>query len=67
MSQLYAMISIVNRRQLKRFQNLYEEHGISLGVVMLGRGTAVSEVLDYFGLAAAEKAISCSISWVTPA
>lgn len=61
MSQLYALVSVVNRRQLKRFRNLYEENGASLGVVMLGRGTAVSEVLDYFGLAAAEKAIACSI------
>ena len=57
MHELYAMISIVNRRQAKRFQNIYDEIGASLSMMMLGRGTAVSDVLDYFGLAATEKAI----------
>ena len=61
MGTLHAMISVVNRRQLKRFQTVYEEAGASLGVVMLGHGTAASDILDYFGLAAAEKAIACSI------
>lgn len=59
MSELFAMISIVNRRQAKRFQDVYDAAGASLGMVMLGRGTAVSDVLDYFGLAATEKAILC--------
>ena len=57
MSELYLMISIVNRRQIKRFQDLYAESGVTLGAVALGRGTAASEVLDYFGLAAGEKAV----------
>ena len=57
MSELYAMISIVNRRQTKRFQTIFDETGASLTMTTLGRGTAVSEVLDYFGLAATEKAI----------
>ena len=57
MSEVYAMISIVNRRQAKRFQSIYDEAGASLAMTMLGRGTAVSDVLDYFGLAATEKAV----------
>ena len=61
MQELYAMISIVNRRQVKRFQNIYDEVGASLAMMMLGRGTAVSDVLDYFGLAATEKAILAHI------
>lgn len=61
MSELYIMVTIVNRRQAKRFQDLYQELGVSLGLVTLGRGTAVSDVLDYFGLAAAEKAVLCSV------
>ena len=69
MSELYAMLSIVNRRQAKRFQDLYDEAGASLGMIALGRGTAVSDVLDYFGLAASEKAILChavtSDTWKT--
>ena len=57
MSELYAMISIVNRRQAKRFQTIYDDVGASLAMTALGRGTAASDVLDYLGLAAAEKAI----------
>lgn len=59
MNQLFAMLSIINRRQIKRFQELYDEAGASLNIVTLGEGTAVSDVLDYFGLAASEKAVLC--------
>lgn len=61
MSELYAMISIVNRRQTKRFQDLYDASGASLGLTVLGRGTAASDILDYLGLAAAEKAMLAHI------
>jgi len=57
MSEVYAMISIINRRQSKRFQDLFDEAGASLGFTALGRGTAASDILDYFGLAASEKAM----------
>lgn len=61
MDGIYAMITVANRRQAKRFQDLYEEAGFSLGMVMLGDGTAASDILDYFGLAAVEKAAWCHI------
>lgn len=61
MHEVYAMISIINRRQVKRFQDIYDEAGASLSMMFLGRGTAVSDVLDYFGLAATEKAILAHI------
>lgn len=61
MSELYLMTVIINRRQSKRFQDVLDRAGASLGVVALGRGTAASDVLDYFGLAASEKALLCSI------
>ena len=57
MSELHLMFSIINRRQIRRFQNLYEENGASLALTTLGRGTAASDILDYFGLAASEKAV----------
>lgn len=57
MSELHLMFSIVNRRQVRRFLSLYEEHGASLALTTLGRGTAASDILDYFGLAASEKAL----------
>lgn len=59
MHELYAMISIVNRRQAKWFQDLYDQAGATLALATLGRGTAASEILDYFGLAASEKAVLC--------
>lgn len=61
MSELYLMFCIINRRQIKRFQEIFDHAGASLGAVALGRGTAASDILDYFGLAASEKAILCSI------
>lgn len=57
MSELHLMFSIVNRRQVRRFQDLYDEVGASLALTTLGRGTAASDILDYFGLAATEKAV----------
>lgn len=57
MSEIYAMISIINRRQRKRFQELYDESGAAMGLTALGRGTAASDILDYLGLAASEKAM----------
>lgn len=57
MSELYLMFSIVNRRQTRRFQDLYDAAGASLALTTLGRGTAASDILDYFGLAASEKAL----------
>ena len=61
MHELFVMISIINRRQIKRFREVFDQAGASLGLVALGRGTARSEILDYFGLAAMEKAILCSV------
>ena len=57
MSELHLMFSIVNRRQTRRFQDLYDAAGASLALTTLGRGTAASDILDYFGLAASEKAL----------
>ena len=57
MSELYLMCTIVNRRQTRRFQDLYDGAGASLALTTLGRGTAASDILDYFGLAASEKAV----------
>lgn len=57
MSELFAMFSIINRRQIKRFQSIYDQAGATLAMTALGRGTAASEILDYFGLAASEKAV----------
>lgn len=57
MSQLYMMVSILERGFTKRFAAFYEAEGLQVSVTTLGMGTAASEVLDYFGLDGAEKSV----------
>lgn len=61
MSGLYLMTTISDRNAGRRFLAFYKEHGVSVNFVTLGRGTATSEVLDSFGLEAAEKALTLSV------
>lgn len=57
MSELYMMTTIANRNMLPNFLGFYKEQGVSINLITLGRGTAASEVMDYFGLESAEKAV----------
>lgn len=57
MNTLYVMITIIDRKQAKKFTSFYEESGLLVSVSTLGGGTANSEVLDYFGLDGREKSI----------
>lgn len=57
MSELYMMATISDRNQARRFLAFYKEHGVTVTFLAFGRGTAASEILDSFGLEAAEKAI----------
>lgn len=57
MSGLYLMTTIANRNMLPKFLGFYQEQGVSVNLITLGRGTAASEVMDYFGLESAEKAV----------
>ena len=50
MSELYLMVTIMDRNKTKRFKALYESCGINVAFDMTGYGTAVSEMLEYFGL-----------------
>lgn len=61
MSELYWMISIVNGNKSKRFIELYRSCGVSVVLGTLGEGTAVSEVLDCFGLEATEKQVLLAV------
>lgn len=61
MSELFWMVSIINRNQAKRFEECYKEHNIHVMLETVGAGTAVSEMLDYFGLEATEKLILFSV------
>lgn len=57
MSELYMMATISDRNQVRRFLALYKEYGVTVTFLTFGRGTAASEILDSFGLEAAEKAV----------
>ena len=57
MSELYMMVTIIERKHTKKFYSFYEEMGLSVSVVTLGTGTAASEILDYFGLDGSEKGV----------
>lgn len=57
MSELYMMATISDRNQTRRFLAFYREYGVNVTLLTYGGGTAASEVLDAFGLEAAEKAI----------
>lgn len=57
MADLYMMMSIVDRLRLPEFAALFKENGLEVSFISLGRGTATSEMLDYFGLENSEKAV----------
>ncbi len=57
MSQLYLMISITDRRRVRKFLSFYEKQGLECALVTAGSGTAASEILDYFGLEGSEKGV----------
>lgn len=50
-------ITITDRSSCEAVAAWYREHGVSLILTVLGRGTATTEILDYLGLEATEKAV----------
>lgn len=57
MSTFSLMITIANKANAERFQQLYSEMGATVSFLSFGRGTASSTVLSAFGLERSEKAI----------
>lgn len=57
MSELYMLVTITNRNLTRKFTNFYKEAGSDVSVVTVGKGTAASEILDYFGLDGTEKGV----------
>ncbi len=57
MNILYIMATICDRNQVQRFLAFYREFGITVTLITYGRGTTASEILDSFGLEAAQKAV----------
>ena len=57
MNELYLMVTITDRNQTKRFMAFYQEHGVDISFTTVGKGTARSEILDYFGLEGSAKSV----------
>lgn len=57
MGKLCLMTTIVNRKQGKKYLNLYKEDNLQVMFSSLGAGTASGDVLDYLGLEATEKTV----------
>ncbi len=65
---LYLMTTIVDRKVLTKYEEVYEENNLHVMYLTLGYGTATNEVLDYLGLESSEKAVTFSVleedAWV---
>lgn len=57
MGKLCLMTTIINRKQGKKYLNLYREEELQVMFFTLGSGTASGDVLDYLGLESTEKAV----------
>ncbi|MCC8182788.1 MAG: P-II family nitrogen regulator, partial [Clostridiales bacterium] len=57
MSELYMMVAIADRKLRRRFSDFFQEQRLDVVLTTGGRGTAVNEMLDYFGLEASEKTV----------
>ncbi len=61
MGNIYLMTTIVDRKIVKRYLELYQENNLQVMFISLGFGTANNEVLDYLGLESTEKAVALSV------
>ncbi|MCD7754064.1 MAG: P-II family nitrogen regulator [Clostridiales bacterium] len=57
MSELYMMVAIADRKLRRRFSDFFQEQRLDVVLTTGGKGTAVSEMLDYFGLESLEKTV----------
>ncbi len=61
MGNLYFMTTIVERKDIHKYLDLFQENNLHVMFATLGMGTAANEVMDYLGLDSAEKAVSFSV------
>lgn len=58
---LYLMTTIVDRKIVNKYIELYQDNDLHVMFLTLGSGTAANEVLDYLGLDSTEKAVAYSV------
>ncbi len=68
MGNIYLMTTIVDRKIVNKYSDLFEENNLHVMFLSLGYGTATNEILDYLGMDSAEKAVIFSVleesSWL---
>ena len=69
MGNLFLMTTIVDRKIVNKYLELYKANHLNVMFLSLGFGTASNEILDYLGLDSADKAIISTVleesSWIT--
>ncbi len=69
MGSLNLLTTIVDRKDLNRYMQVYQDNDLHVAFLSLGYGTASNEILDYLGLESNQKAVSFSIveekAWLT--
>ena len=69
MGCLYLKTTIADRKNIKKYIQLFKENGLHISYLTLGAGTVSNEVLDYLGLDSTEKAVAFSVveekTWIT--
>ncbi len=61
MGNLYFMTTIVERKDIHKYLDLFQENNLHVMFVTLGMGTVANDVMDYLGLDSAEKAVAFSV------
>lgn len=68
MGNLYLMTTIIDRKAVNKYRDLYLENDLHVMYLTLGYGTVSSEILDYLGLDSKEKAVAFCVleeaSWI---
>lgn len=57
MSNVYIMTTIIDRKNSKKYIDLYKKDKLEVMYITLGEGTARGDILDYLGLEASEKMV----------
>lgn len=57
MSDVYIMTTIIDRKNGKKYIDLYKKDKLEVMYITLGEGTARGDILDYLGLEASEKMV----------
>lgn len=55
------MTTIVDRKIINKYMDLYQENDLHVMYLTLGAGTAANEIMDYLGLESREKAVAFSV------